>query len=109
MDVKPSQTLFLYLFVLTKPGISSKKKTSWISFRSAQGKNVFSMYDESFRDFKNYYFKVRAVEGARPFFLESNKEPAFPLCWQKNVVVSRYLWEMLDEVEHAFVNVLEEN
>jgi len=41
------------------------------------------MYDEPFRDFKNYFFKVQAVEGTRPFFLESNNEPTFPLCWQK--------------------------
>ncbi|QHO53718.1 uncharacterized protein DS421_2g50410 [Arachis hypogaea] len=86
-----------------------KRKASWVSFRSAQGKKVFAMYDESFRDFKNYYFKVRAVEGARPFFLEANNEHAFLLCWQKNVVISRYSWEMLDEVEQVFVNVLEEN
>ncbi|XP_072054674.1 uncharacterized protein [Arachis hypogaea] len=66
------------------------------------------MYDESFMDFKNYFFKVRAVEGARPFFLEANDEPAFSLCWQQNVVVSRYTWEMIDEVEQAFVNVLED-
>ncbi|QHO51681.1 uncharacterized protein DS421_1g32990 [Arachis hypogaea] len=106
-DVKPSLTLFLYLFVLTKPG-TTKKKASWISFRSAQGHKVFSMYDESFRDFKNYFFKIQAVEGARPFFLDENGEPRFPLEWQKNVVVSRYTWEMLDEVEQAFVAALED-
>ena len=67
------------------------------------------MYDESFRDFKNYFFKVRAIEGARPFFLDENDEPAFPLEWQQNVVVSRYSWKMLDEVEQALVTMLEEN
>ena len=66
------------------------------------------MYDESFRDFKNYFFKIRAVEGARPFFLEVIDEPSFPLCWQQNVVVSRYTWEMLDEIEQAFVTILED-
>ncbi|QHO33559.1 ETHYLENE INSENSITIVE 3-like 5 protein [Arachis hypogaea] len=105
--VKPSLILFLYLFVLTKPG-TTKKKVSWISFRSAQGHKVFSMYDESFRDFKNYFFKIRAVEGARPFFLDENDKPHFPLEWQRNVVVSRYTWEMLDEVEQAFVVALED-
>ena len=67
------------------------------------------MFDESFRDFKNYFFKVRAVEGARPFFLDENDEPAFPLEWQKDVRVSRYTWETLDEAERAFVTVLEEH
>ena len=69
---------------------------------------MFAMYDESFKDFKNYFFRVRAVEGARPFFLDENDEPSFPLEWQKDVRVSRYTWEMLDDVEHAFVVVLED-
>ena len=67
--IHASQSLFFYLFVLTNPGVV-KKKSAWVSFRSTQGKKVFSMFDESFRDFKNYFFKVRAVEGARPFFLD---------------------------------------
>ena len=108
LNVTPSQTLFLYLFVSAKPGGSSKKKASWVSFRSAQGHKVFAMYDESFKDFKNYFFKVRAVEGARPFFLDENDEPSFPLEWQRDVRVSRYTWEMLDDVERAFVVVLED-
>ena len=65
--IPASQALFFYLFVLTKPGVV-KKKAAWVSFRSTQGKKVFSMFDESFRDFKNYFFKVRVVEGIRPFF-----------------------------------------
>ena len=69
LGITPSQTLFLYLFVSAKPGGSSKKKASWVSFRSAQGHKVFAMYDESFKDFKNYFFRVRAVEGPTPFFL----------------------------------------
>ena len=67
------------------------------------------MFDESFCDFKNYFFKVRAVEGARPFILDENDEPAFPLEWKKDVRVSRYTWEMLDEAERAFVTILEEH
>ena len=108
LDVTPSHTLFLYLFVSAKPGGSSKKKASWVSFRSAQGHKVFAMYDESFKDFKNYFFRVCAVEGARPFFLDENDEPSFPLEWQQDVRVSWFTWEMLDEVERAFVVVLEE-
>ena len=70
---------------------------------------MFSMYDESFRDFKNYYFKVRAVEDVHPFFLNENNEPTFPLWWQKDPVVLKYPWESLDKVERAFVGVLEEH
>ncbi|QHO34898.1 uncharacterized protein DS421_9g270970 [Arachis hypogaea] len=48
------------------------------------GHKVFAMYDESFKDFKNYFFRVRAVEGAHPFFLDENDEPSFPLEWQRD-------------------------
>ena len=66
------------------------------------------MYDKSFKDFKNYFFKVWAVKGACPFFLDESDEPTFPLEWQKNVRVPRYTWEMLSEVERAFVVVIED-
>ena len=48
------------------------------------------------------------LRGSAPFFLDENDEPAFPLEWQKNVRVPRYTWEMLNEVERAFVVVLED-
>ncbi|KAL4355879.1 hypothetical protein AHAS_Ahas09G0030800 [Arachis hypogaea] len=59
-------------------------------------------------DFIKIFQMIRAVEGARPFFLDENDKPHFPLEWQRNVVVSRYTWEMLDEVEQAFVVALED-
>ncbi|MED6165316.1 hypothetical protein PIB30_098414 [Stylosanthes scabra] len=57
---------FFYFFHLTRP--FSQKKSRWASFRAREGRRIFSLYEESFHDFKNYYFKVRAVEGFRPFF-----------------------------------------
>ncbi|XP_057757090.1 uncharacterized protein LOC130976285 [Arachis stenosperma] len=108
LGVRPSLCLFLYLFVLTKVG-TAKKKASWISFRATQGRKVFSIFNDSFHDFKNFYFKVRAVDEVHPFFLDKNKEPTFPLWWQENPVVLKYSLESLDKVERAFVGVLEEH
>ncbi|MED6203646.1 hypothetical protein PIB30_001344 [Stylosanthes scabra] len=48
---------FLYFFHLTRP--FSQKKSRWASFRAREGRRIFSLYEESFYDFKNYYFKVR--------------------------------------------------
>ena len=65
------------------------------------------MFDESFRDFKITFSRSELLKELGPFFLDKNDEPAFPLEWQKDVRVSRYTWEMLDEAEQAFVTVLE--
>ncbi|MED6218390.1 hypothetical protein PIB30_026353 [Stylosanthes scabra] len=46
---------FLYFFHLTRP--FSQKKSRWASFRAREGRRIFSLYEESFHDFKNYYFK----------------------------------------------------
>ena len=105
LGVSPSISLFSYLFVLTKPG-SGGGKVSWVSFRANQGRKFCTLYDESFHDFKNYYFKVRATGDVRPFFLDESGEPSFPLCWQENVVSAKYTFESLDEVEQAFVGVV---
>ncbi|MED6219727.1 hypothetical protein PIB30_038464 [Stylosanthes scabra] len=61
-----SLKVFIYFFYLTKP--FSRKKVQWTSFRSREGRRIFTLYEESFHDFKNYYFKVRLVEGSPPFF-----------------------------------------
>ncbi|MED6131637.1 hypothetical protein PIB30_011488 [Stylosanthes scabra] len=57
---------FLYFFHLTRP--FSQKKFRWASFRAREGRRIFTLYEESFHDFKNYFLKVRAVKGCRPFF-----------------------------------------
>ena len=38
-----------------------------------------------------------------------NSEPTFPLWWQKDPIVLKYPLESLDEVERAFVGILEEH
>ncbi|XP_052118978.1 uncharacterized protein LOC127748462 [Arachis duranensis] len=93
------------LRVPSVPG-SGGGKVSWVSFRANQGRKFCSLYDESFHDFKNFYFKVRAVGDVRPFFLDESGEPSFPLCWQENIVSAKYTFESLDEVEQAFVGVV---
>ena len=105
LGVTPSISLFSYLFVLTKPG-SGGGKVSWVSFRASQGRKFCTLYDESFHDFKNFYFKVRATGDARPFFLDESGEPSFPLCWQEKIVAVKYTFDSLDKVEQAFVGVV---
>ncbi|KAL4381201.1 hypothetical protein AHAS_Ahas04G0109800 [Arachis hypogaea] len=62
LDVRPTLNILFYLFVVTIP-YSSTKKSGWISFRAIQGRKVFSIFDDSFHDFKNHFFKVQGAEG----------------------------------------------
>ncbi|MED6147683.1 hypothetical protein PIB30_046068 [Stylosanthes scabra] len=58
---------FLYFFRLIQP-FFSRKKSQWSSFRACEGRRIFTLYEESFHNFKNYYFKLRAVKSVRPFY-----------------------------------------
>ncbi|MED6217680.1 hypothetical protein PIB30_019989 [Stylosanthes scabra] len=71
--------VFLYFFHLTQPFY--RKKSQWSSFRAREGRRIFTLYKESFHNFKNYYFKLRAVEGVRSFYENERGEYQFQLYW----------------------------
>ncbi|MED6205297.1 hypothetical protein PIB30_016483 [Stylosanthes scabra] len=97
---------FLYFFHLTRP--FSQKKSRWASFRAREGRRIFTLYEESFHDFKNYYFKVRAIEGVRPFFENERGEYQFRLYWYSGPESPKYDFGDLDEVDQEIVTVLKE-
>ncbi|MED6216056.1 hypothetical protein PIB30_004087 [Stylosanthes scabra] len=97
---------FLYFFHLTRP--FSQKKSRSASFRAREGRQIFTLYEESFHDFKNYYFKVRAVEGFRPFFENEQGEYQFRLYWYSGPESPKYDFDNLDEVDQGIVTVLKE-
>ncbi|QHO08909.1 uncharacterized protein DS421_14g476760 [Arachis hypogaea] len=80
----------------------------WVSFRAIQGRRLFTLFDESFHDFKNYFFKVQAVEGHHPFFLDDHSSPRFPLYWLEASPCEKYGLDDLNEVEAAIVGFLRE-
>ncbi|MED6164069.1 hypothetical protein PIB30_086193 [Stylosanthes scabra] len=97
---------FLYFFHLTRP--LSQKKSRWASFRAREGRRIFTLYEESFHDFKNYYFKVRAVERFPPFFENEQGEYQFRLYWYSGPESPKYNFDDLDEVDQEIVTVLKE-
>ncbi|MED6180381.1 hypothetical protein PIB30_009734 [Stylosanthes scabra] len=97
---------FLYFFHLTRP--FSQKKSRWASFRAREGRRIFTLYEESFHDFKNYYFKVRAVEGFHPFFENEQGEYQFRLYWYSGPESPKYDFDDLDGMDQEIVTVLKE-
>ncbi|MED6197584.1 hypothetical protein PIB30_057854 [Stylosanthes scabra] len=100
-----SLRVFLYFFHLTQP-FSSRKKSQWSSLRAREGRWIFTLYEESFHNFKNYYFKLRAVEGVRPFYENEKGEYQFRLYWYSGPESPKYDFNDLDETDQEIVTVL---
>ncbi|XP_052115726.1 uncharacterized protein LOC107481146 [Arachis duranensis] len=108
LDFPTSLRIFFFLFHMTKPFSGLNNKQQWVSFRAIQGRRIFTLFDESFHDFKNYFFKVQAVEGHHPFFLDEHSSPRFPLCWLPSSPCVKYGPDDLDEVEAAIAGFFRE-
>ncbi|QHO52787.1 uncharacterized protein DS421_2g42150 [Arachis hypogaea] len=76
LEVVPSVDLFFSLF--QAKGVW---KGGWINFNSTPGFGIFKLYKSSFKDFKEMYLKVRALEKYFPFFVDENLGEKFPLYW----------------------------
>ncbi|MED6138160.1 hypothetical protein PIB30_071666 [Stylosanthes scabra] len=96
--------VFFYFFHLTKP--FSRKKSQWASFHSQEGPRIFSLYEESFHDFKNYHFKVRAVEDVRPCFENERGEYQFHLYWYSGPESPKFDLVHLDDGDKEIAKVL---
>ncbi|MED6135864.1 hypothetical protein PIB30_050633, partial [Stylosanthes scabra] len=96
--------VFLYFFYLTQP--FSRKKSQWSSFRAREGRLIFTLYEESFHNFKNYYFKLRAIEGVRPFYENERGEYQFRLYWYSGPESPKFDFDDLDETDQEIVTVL---
>ncbi|MED6191680.1 hypothetical protein PIB30_002487 [Stylosanthes scabra] len=96
---------FLYFFHLTQP-FSSRKKSQWSSFRAREGRRIFTLYEESFHNFKNYYFKLRVVKGVRPFYENERGEYQFRLYWYSGPESPKFDFDDLDETDQEIVTVL---
>ncbi|XP_025616692.1 uncharacterized protein [Arachis hypogaea] len=55
-----------------------------------------------------YVALSRVKKEVRPFFLDENDEPCFPLYRQEKPVISKYSIDTLDELEKGMIDVLEE-
>ena len=73
----PSFKLFFYLFEVQRtPGLGGK---GLVSLKGRQH-HVFQPFSDTYKDFKENYFKVAALEGKVPFWVGPNGSK-FPLFW----------------------------
>ncbi|MED6117587.1 hypothetical protein PIB30_111358, partial [Stylosanthes scabra] len=53
----------------------------YISVRPTKNQKIFTLYEDSFHDFKGRYFKIFAVGNHRPFWLSLEGDGLFPPYW----------------------------
>ncbi|MED6123049.1 hypothetical protein PIB30_045603 [Stylosanthes scabra] len=62
------------------------RKGGTVTLNSVQGKALFSLYRQSYKDFKEMYVKVTCAEDQFPFYLDEYGLERFPLYWYSEPV-----------------------
>ncbi|MED6140996.1 hypothetical protein PIB30_099037 [Stylosanthes scabra] len=60
---------------------SGKTKKGYMSVRPGKYRKIFALYEDSFHDFKDRYFKIFPVGNHRPFWLSLEGDGRFPPYW----------------------------
>ncbi|XP_057737170.1 uncharacterized protein LOC130954448 [Arachis stenosperma] len=81
LELPVSVEVFLWFFVLMNPFKEGRAKKGYMSFRKAQGRQIFGLFGDFFHGFKEKYFKVRPLEGRHPFWLTLEGKRRIPTYW----------------------------
>ncbi|MED6151861.1 hypothetical protein PIB30_086425 [Stylosanthes scabra] len=73
--------VFLCLFKFYSSNTSGRTKKGYKSVRPMKNQKIFTLYEDSFHDFKGRYFNIFAVGDHRPFWLSLEGDGLFPLYW----------------------------
>jgi len=98
--LEPTPYAFLY-FYDTRP----QRPATWLSLISRPSISRLDAFSQSFKHFKDGYFKVIVKEGGNTYFLNANGSPKFPLSWTNNP--SRYKDMRMDELSVGDKEVVE--
>ncbi|QCD96545.1 hypothetical protein DEO72_LG6g1251 [Vigna unguiculata] len=98
--LEPTPYAFLY-FYDTKPW----RPATWLSLISRLSISRLDAFSQSFKHFKDGYFKVVVKEGGKAYFLNADGSPKFPLSWTNNL--SRYKDMGMDELSVGDKEVVE--
>ncbi|MED6194225.1 hypothetical protein PIB30_026486 [Stylosanthes scabra] len=89
LELPQDPEVFLFLFTVFSPNADRKAKKGYMSVRPGKGRKIFGLYEESFHDFKGWYFKVFPVGDHRPFWLTLERDAGrFPSYWSKDAGVN---------------------
>ncbi|MED6203212.1 hypothetical protein PIB30_113378, partial [Stylosanthes scabra] len=73
--------VFLCLFKFYSSNTSGRTKKGYMSVRPTKNRKIFTLYEDSFHDFKGRYFKIFAVGNHHPFWLSLEGDGLFPPYW----------------------------
>ncbi|MED6164053.1 hypothetical protein PIB30_086005 [Stylosanthes scabra] len=104
LEEKLSVEVFFHLF--QAKGVD---RDMWVTVSSHQGRTVFCPFTASYKDFKEFYIKVRLAEDSFPFYLDNHLAEKFSLYWNKRPVQCLGVEELSDRdadlVEFLFLNL----
>ncbi|MED6199467.1 hypothetical protein PIB30_076203 [Stylosanthes scabra] len=81
LELPQDPEVFLYLFKLYSSNTSEKTKKGYMFVRPGKYRKIFTLYEDSFHDFKGRYFKIFPVGNHRPFWLSLEGDGRFPPYW----------------------------
>ena len=99
----PTPESFLY-FYTTRP----RDPISWLSLISRPQVGVLDGYTQSFKKFKDGFFRVRLLNGGRALYYDERGSPRFPFYWTETPArLDALSKDMLDVESRRVVDVLE--
>ncbi|KOM37286.1 hypothetical protein LR48_Vigan03g066700 [Vigna angularis] len=79
LGIRPTVGVFLHFF-RCRP-LATK---GWVSLISEPGNALLELYLQSYRGFKEKFFKVSITDAGRRFFFDGEGNPRFPLYWTQD-------------------------
>ncbi|KAG2375949.1 uncharacterized protein HKW66_Vig0158970 [Vigna angularis] len=79
VGVTPTIPVFFYYFAV-RPSPSG----GWVSFRSVQDMTLFRPFSDSFKNFKQHYFKIIVDKAGLHEFSDGAGRPLFPFYWTRD-------------------------
>ncbi|MED6164039.1 hypothetical protein PIB30_085835 [Stylosanthes scabra] len=73
--------VFLFLFKFYYSNTWGRTEKGYMSVRPTKNRKIFTLYEDSFHDFKGQYFKIFAVWNHRHFWLSLEGDGYFPPYW----------------------------
>ncbi|KAG2403618.1 uncharacterized protein HKW66_Vig0189050 [Vigna angularis] len=79
VGVTPTIPVFFYYFAV-RPSPSG----GWVSFRSVRDRTLFRPFSDSFKNFKQHYFKIIVDKAGLHEFSDGAGRPLFPFYWTRD-------------------------
>ncbi|KAG2381216.1 histidine-containing phosphotransfer protein [Vigna angularis] len=79
VGVTPTIPVFFYYFAV-RPSPSG----GWVSFRSVRDRTLFRPFSDSFKNFKQHYFKIIVDKAGLHEFSDGEGRPLFPFYWTRD-------------------------